>query len=273
MKLATIYCDGISKYYGFNAPLAPLGLDPCAHSPARAHGGNAGGGDSAAPRALTLTSPRLSTSGTARQPPVAERSARPASPLATCGAQPARAAPLSAAWSDTASAPLAPLGLDPYARSPVRARGNGADGSDGSDPHALAQTLVRLTASDAPSPLGLLGPPTSAQAPPPGSPMAHRRHHTTCPPIASPRDSAGDSDSAAPRPLTPTSPRPSASGTPSPLGPLVAHVGGGARPPGPHMAHQQEQQTTAPPMAALRTSTPTQRGDVQKSDDNSVQTK
>ena len=216
---------------------------------------SAGGGDSAAPRALTLTSPRPSASGTARQPPVAARSARPASPLATRGAQPTHAAPLSAARSETAPAPLAPLGLDPCARSPARAHGDDAGGSGGSDPHALAPTLLRLTTSDAPSPLGLFGPHTSAQAPPPepphGTPSAA---HTPPPPIAPPRDSAGDSDSASPRALAPTSPRPSARGAPSPLGPLVAHIGGRARPPRLHTAHQQEQHTTAPPMAALRTS-------------------
>ena len=108
-----------------------------------------------------------------------------------------------------------PLGLgikrlDPYARSPVRAHGDAAGSSDGSDPHALAPTLVRLMASDAPSPLGLFAPHTNAKAAPPGSPMARRRHHATCPPIASPRNSADDSDRAAPRPFTPTSPRLSA---------------------------------------------------------------
>ena len=99
----------------------------------------------------------------AQQPPVAVRPARPASPLAAHGAQPAHAAPLSAAWSGTASAPLAPLGLDPCVRSPVRAHGEDAGGSGGSDPHALGPALVRLTTNDAPSPLGLLGPHTSAQ--------------------------------------------------------------------------------------------------------------
>ena len=173
---------------------------------------SAGGSDSATPHAPVPTSLRLSTSGTAEQPPVAERPARPASPLATRGTQPAQAAPPSASRLATASAPLAPLGLGPCAHSPTRAHGDDAGGSGGTGPHAPTPALMRLTTSDAPSPLGPFHTHASAHAPPPSCPMARQRQHTTPPPTASPRDSAGGSDSASPRTLTPTSPRLSASG-------------------------------------------------------------
>ena len=203
----------------------------------------------------TCTCPHATHShhgGAAQQPHVADRPARPASPLATQGNQPAQAAPPSVTRSATASASLAPLGLDPCAHNPARAHGDNAGGSGGTGTHAPTPTLMRRTTSDAPSPLGPFDTHVSTHAPPPSPPMARQRHHTTPPPIAPPRDSAGGSDSADPQAPAPALPRLTASGTPSLLGLLDAHIDGHTHPPTPHMAHQQRQHTPAHPMTSPR---------------------
>ena len=146
---------------------------------------SAGDGDGAAPRALVPTSPLFSAGDTAQQWTVTAGPARPAAPLASRGARPEQAAPLRAARLDTAPAPLAPV-LDPGAHSPARAPGDDAGSSGGLDSQALAPALLRLTTSDAPSPLGLFGTSTGAHSPPPSPPVARQRHHTAPPPIVSP---------------------------------------------------------------------------------------
>ena len=195
---------------------------------------------------------RTNHGGAARQPPVAKRPARPATPLAARGTQPAQAAPPSVARSATTSGLLAPPVLDPCAHSPARTRGDFAGGSGGMGPHTPTPTRVHLTTNDASSPLGPSDTHASAHAPPPSPPMARQRQHTTPPPIASPRDNAGGSDSAAPRARASIPPRLMASGAPSVLGPLDVRVGGHMHPPSPHTAHQQGQHTTPPPMASPR---------------------
>ena len=106
-----------------------------------------------------------SRGGAAQKPPVAERPARPVSPLAAHGARPAQAAPHSVARSATAYAPLAPPGLGPCAHSPARAHGDYAGGSGGMGPRAPTPTLVRLTKNDASPPLGPSGTHASAHTP------------------------------------------------------------------------------------------------------------
>ena len=114
---------------------------------------SAGGEGGAAPRALLPISPRLSWRDIAQQWTATAGPARPADPLASRGARPEQAAPLRAARSDTAPAPLAPV-LDPGAHGPARAQGDDADSSGDSDSQAQAPALLRLTTGDAPSPLG-----------------------------------------------------------------------------------------------------------------------
>ena len=139
----------------------------------------------AAPRALLPISPRLSWRDIAQQWTATAGPARPAAPLESRGARPEQAASLRAARLDTAPAPLAPV-LDPGAHSQARAPGDDAGSGGGLDSQALAPALLRLTASDAPSPPGLFGTVTGAHSPPPSPPVARQRHHTAPPPIVSP---------------------------------------------------------------------------------------
>ena len=108
--------------------------------------------------------------GAAQQPPVTMRPARPASPLAAHGTQPAHTAPPSVVRSATTSASLAPPELDPCAHSPARAHGAYAGGSGDMGPRAPTQTPMSLTTNDAPSPLGPSDMHDSARAPPPRPP-------------------------------------------------------------------------------------------------------
>ena len=95
--------------------------------------------------------------------------------------------------------------------------------------HAPAPAHPRLTAGNTPSPLRPLDAHIGGYAHLHSPTVAHQRQHTTPPPIASPRDNAGGSDDVAPHALVPAPPRLTADGTPSPLGPLDARIGGHSR--------------------------------------------
>ena len=186
--------------------------------------------------------------GAAQQQLVAEWPAQPTPPPATHGILPTQAAPAGVTRSAAASPSFASLGLGPCAPSPARAQGDNAGGSGGAGPQEVpTPALMRLTANDAPSPLGPLDTHTSAHAHPPTLLMARQRQHTTPPPIAFPRDNAGGSGSAGPQAPAPALPHLTASGTPSPLGPLNAHVGDHTHPSSPNMAHQRQRATPPPP--------------------------
>ena len=126
-----------------------------------------------------------------------------------------------------------------------------AGGSDGASPHASAPAHSRLTADGTPSPLRPLNAHIGGHTHLHSPSVAHQRQHTT-PPIASPRDNAGGSEDVAPYALAPAPPRLTVDGTPSPLGPLDAHIGVLSHPPGPHVTRQQWRHTTAPPLASPR---------------------
>ena len=107
---------------------------------------------------------------------------RHASSLTEHGTQPAQTAPPSVTRSPTASASLASLGLAPRARGPARAHGNNTGGSGDTGPHAPASTPRRVTAPDAPPPLGPFDTHCSARAAPPLAPPWRPSGNTPRPP-------------------------------------------------------------------------------------------
>ena len=74
-------------------------------------------------------------------------------------------------------------------------------------PHTQAPSLVRLTTDGDSSPFGPPDAHTGTRVAPPAPPVEHQRQHTSPPPVAPPRDSAGGEGGAAPRALLPISPR------------------------------------------------------------------
>ena len=113
---------------------------------------------------------------------------------------------------------------------------------------------MRLTTSDAPSPLGPFDTHASAHAPPPSPPMARQRQHTTPPPSSAPTQQRRRQ-----RQRLPPSPAPHAPTSHGERHFLSSQATRRARrrshphpPPSPHTAHQQWQHTTAPPMTSPR---------------------